>query len=56
VANKAHPADPKNGWMIGRKEKAMKSEAYYDEKIAPRLSQIAMDCNAHGLSFLAVVE
>jgi hypothetical protein len=31
-------------------------EKYYDEVIAPKLSELAKDAQAHGLNFLALVE
>lgn len=31
-------------------------EAYYDREIAPKLAEIAKDCEAHGMSLVAVVE
>jgi len=31
-------------------------EQYYDDEIAPKLAELAKDAQAHGLSFLAVVE
>jgi hypothetical protein len=31
-------------------------EKYYDEVIAPKLSELAKDAQAHGLNFLAMVE
>ena len=34
----------------------MEKEKYYDEVIAPKLSELAKDAQAHGLNFLALVE
>ena len=34
----------------------MSKEQYYDEFIAPRLIELSEECEAHGLSFLAVCE
>jgi len=32
------------------------TEKYYDEVIAPKLAELAIDCTDHGLSFFAAVQ